>query len=69
MVEYTEEDKKPEIEEHCKAHCVKEWQLYQACVERIKADTTGTKHCSGQYFDFWHCVDHCAAPKIFENLK
>jgi hypothetical protein len=25
----------------------------QACVERIKADTTGQAHCSGQYFDFW----------------
>ncbi|KAJ9511761.1 hypothetical protein QJQ45_022634, partial [Haematococcus lacustris] len=58
-VEYTEEDPKPQIEEECKAHCVKEWQAYKACAERIKSDTTGQAHCSGQYFDFWHCVDHC----------
>jgi len=34
----------------------------QACVERIQGDTTGQAHCSGQYFDFWHCVDHCVSP-------
>ncbi|KAF5837872.1 ubiquinol:cytochrome c oxidoreductase 8 kDa subunit [Dunaliella salina] len=66
---YTEEDQKPQIEEECKPHCVKQWQEYKACVERIQGDTTGQAHCSGQYFDFWHCVDHCAAPKIFSRLK
>ena len=33
----------------------------QACADRIKSDTTGQAHCSGQYFDFWHCVDHCVS--------
>ncbi len=33
----------------------------QACAERIKNDTTGQAHCSGQYFDFWKCVDHCVS--------
>ncbi|PNH01742.1 Cytochrome b-c1 complex subunit 6, partial [Tetrabaena socialis] len=60
-VEYTEEDPKPKIEEDCKPHCVKEWAAYKACAERIKSDTTGQAHCSGQYFDFWHCVDHCVS--------
>ena len=21
-------------------------------------------HCTGQYFDFWHCVDHCVSPPL-----
>ena len=33
----------------------------QACAERIKDDTTGKKHCTGQYFDFYHCIDHCVS--------
>ncbi|KXZ52542.1 hypothetical protein GPECTOR_9g586 [Gonium pectorale] len=58
-----------QIEEECKPHCVREWAAYKACAERIKDDTTGQAHCSGQYFDFWKCVDHCAAPKLFAALK
>lgn len=33
----------------------------QACVERIKSDDTGAAHCTGQYFDYWHCVDKCVS--------
>eukprot|EP00871_Galdieria_phlegrea_P003533 jgi/Galph1/4180/GphlegSOOS_G2814.1 len=62
-------DKKPEIEESCKPHCSREWAEYRACVKRIENDTTGEAHCTGQYLDFWHCVDHCAAKKIFQTLK
>ncbi|GFR45891.1 hypothetical protein Agub_g7347, partial [Astrephomene gubernaculifera] len=69
MVEYTEEDPKPQLEEECKVHCVREWAAYKACAERIKSDTTGQAHCSGQYFDFWKCIDHCAAPQLFHHLK
>lgn len=42
---------------------------YEACVERIKSDTTGEAHCTGQYFDYWSCVDHCVAPKLFHKLS
>lgn len=36
----------------------------QACAERVKEDDKkGTAHCSGQYFDFWKCVDHCVSAK------
>ncbi|KAK8948744.1 hypothetical protein KSP39_PZI005922 [Platanthera zijinensis] len=41
----------------------------QACVKRIQADESGHKHCTGQYFDYWHCVDKCAAEKLFDKLK
>ena len=29
----------------------------QKCVKRIENDETGHKHCTGQYFDYWKCVD------------
>lgn len=29
----------------------------QKCVKRIEDDETGQKHCTGQYFDYWKCVD------------
>ena len=41
----------------------------QACEERIKSDETGEAHCTGQYFDYWHCVDKCVAPRLFAALK
>ncbi len=62
-------DTKPAIEEACKPKCVKPFIQYQACVERIAKDTTGEAHCTGQYFDYWSCIDACAAPKLFKNLK
>lgn len=33
----------------------------QACVKRIQGDDSGHKHCTGQYFDYWHCVDKCVS--------
>ncbi|KAJ6685241.1 hypothetical protein OIU79_015330 [Salix purpurea] len=42
---------------------------YQACVKRIQDDETGHKHCTGQYFDYWSCVDKCVALKLFSKLK
>ena len=34
---------------------------YEACVKRIESDTTGEAHCTGQYFDYFSCIDACAA--------
>jgi len=62
-------DPKACIEESCKSNCVKPLFQYQACVKRVESDETGHKHCTGQYFDYWACVDNCAAPKVFSNLK
>ena len=63
----SEEDLKPEIEATCKPQCIKQLLAYQACTKRIEAKHNG--HCTGQYFDYWSCVDKCAAPKIFSVLK
>ncbi|KAJ7540820.1 hypothetical protein O6H91_10G032400 [Diphasiastrum complanatum] len=62
-------DPKPEIEELGKPRCVKPWLAYQACVKRVEEDTSGHKHCTGQYFDYWGCIDKFAANRLFERLK
>ncbi|XP_058191861.1 cytochrome b-c1 complex subunit 6-1, mitochondrial [Rhododendron vialii] len=62
-------DPKKELEEACKPKCVKSLIDYKKCVERIQGDESGHKHCTGQYFDFWGCIDKCVAPKLFVKLK
>ncbi|GMN59013.1 hypothetical protein TIFTF001_028116 [Ficus carica] len=52
-------DPKKYLEEACKPKCVKPLLEYQACVKRIQGDESGHKHCTGQYFDYWSCVDKC----------
>ncbi|KAJ0972774.1 hypothetical protein J5N97_020733 [Dioscorea zingiberensis] len=62
-------DPKRYLEERCKPKCVRPLFQYQECVKRIKDDKTGHKHCTGQYFDYWACVDKCVAAKLFDMLK
>ncbi|XP_014517607.1 cytochrome b-c1 complex subunit 6 [Vigna radiata var. radiata] len=62
-------DQKRYLEESCKPKCVKPLLEYQACIKRIHGDDSGQKHCTGQYFDYWFCVDKCVAPKLFTKLK
>ncbi|KAJ4915844.1 hypothetical protein Rs2_01394 [Raphanus sativus] len=62
-------DPKKYLEESCKPKCVKPLLEYQACVKRIQGDDSGHKHCTGQYFDYWQCIDKCVAPKLFAKLK
>uniref|UniRef100_A0A9I9DK00 Complex III subunit VI n=1 Tax=Cucumis melo TaxID=3656 RepID=A0A9I9DK00_CUCME len=62
-------DQKRYLEEACKPKCVKPLLEYQACVKRIQGDDSGHKHCTGQYFDYWSCIDKCVAPKLFTKLK
>ncbi|QDZ25299.1 ubiquinol-cytochrome C reductase [Chloropicon primus] len=63
------EDVRPQLEEFCKPKCVKAWVAYQECTDRVSKDTTGEAHCTGQYFDYWACIDHCVGPKLFKELK
>ncbi|XP_075501832.1 cytochrome b-c1 complex subunit 6-1, mitochondrial-like [Primulina tabacum] len=62
-------DPKRELEDRCKAPCARPLKEYQACAKRIQGDESGHKHCTGQYFDYWRCVDNCAATKLFWHLK
>ena len=60
---------KPEVEEACKPKCINALMEYEACVKRIESDTTGEAHCTGQYFDYFSCIDACAAKPLFDKLK
>ncbi|XP_024968014.1 cytochrome b-c1 complex subunit 6-like [Cynara cardunculus var. scolymus] len=62
-------DQKKYLEDSCKPKCVRPLIEYQACVKRVEGDDSGEKHCTGQYFDYWHCIDKAVAPKLFEKLK
>ncbi|XLU96603.1 hypothetical protein S245_010955, partial [Arachis hypogaea] len=62
-------DQKRYLEDSCKPKCVKPLLEYQACIKRIDGDDSGHKHCTGQYFDYWSCIDKCVAPKLFPKLK
>ncbi|RHN52341.1 putative cytochrome b-c1 complex, subunit 6, ubiquinol-cytochrome C reductase hinge [Medicago truncatula] len=62
-------DQKRFFEDSCKPKCVRPLIEYQACMKRIHGDDSGQKHCTGQYFDYWYCVDKCVAPKLFTKLK
>jgi hypothetical protein len=37
---------------------------FQECKERVEKDHTGEKHCTGQYFDFWSCIDKCVSAPL-----
>ncbi|KAL5672639.1 hypothetical protein ACJX0J_016945, partial [Zea mays] len=52
-------DQKNYLEERCKPQCVKTLYDYEKCVKRVESDGSGQKHCTGQYFDYWSCVDKC----------
>ena len=56
-------DPRPDLEEACKPKCAKFVTAYEGCVGRVEKDTTGEAHCTGQYFDFWHCIDHCVSSR------
>ncbi|KAK8597267.1 hypothetical protein V6N12_065739 [Hibiscus sabdariffa] len=62
-------DQKKTLESVCQSGCAKPKHGYEECVKRISGDDTGTKHCTGQYFDYLACVDKCVAPKLFAKLK
>jgi ubiquinol-cytochrome c reductase subunit 6 len=53
----------------CKPKCDAFLKAYEACAERIEGDETGEKHCTGQYFDFWSCVDHCAVGPTMKHTS
>ncbi|CEO95754.1 Cytochrome b-c1 complex subunit 6 [Plasmodiophora brassicae] len=63
------EDPKPQIDKDCHHHCVQLYKAYEACAKRIEGDESGEKNCNGYIYKYWHCTDHCMAPKLFSLLK
>ncbi|KAH0863991.1 hypothetical protein HID58_081202 [Brassica napus] len=60
-------DPKKYLEESCNPKCVKPLLEYQACVKRIQGDDSGHKHCTGQYFDYWQCIDKCCTQALYKT--
>ena len=59
-----------EIKAHsAEDHCAKYKARLEECNERVNSKTKSTETCMEEVIDFYHCVDHCAGPKIFAKLK
>jgi ubiquinol-cytochrome c reductase subunit 6 len=55
------------IKDECRSSCPDAVKEYNACVERITAKGSG--ECEPYYFDLIKCIDKCAAPKYWQNIK
>merc|ERR1711863_87120 len=72
-VEEEEEDEEDlvdpavEIKEACanSAACISSKERLDACNERVNSKENTEETCLEEILDFYHCMDHCAGPKIF----
>ena len=58
---------KTQAEESCKPKCIKTWEIYEQCAERIEGKKGA--HCQGPYLDYWKCIDQCALPKFWNKIE
>merc|ERR1711936_808990 len=59
-----------EIKEKCaEEHCLSYRNRLDECNERVTSKNHTTETCLEEILDFYDCVDHCAADKIFAQLK
>ena len=73
---YQEEDEEDlidpatEIKEGCaEASCASAKARLDECNDRVTAKSKTSETCFEEILDFYHCVDHCAATKIFQHVK
>eukprot|EP01007_Sphenomonas_quadrangularis_P002000 NODE_3179_length_482_cov_427.916859_g2760_i0.p1 GENE.NODE_3179_length_482_cov_427.916859_g2760_i0~~NODE_3179_length_482_cov_427.916859_g2760_i0.p1 ORF type:complete len:77 (+),score=19.66 NODE_3179_length_482_cov_427.916859_g2760_i0:23-232(+) len=58
------------FEEKCKeTECTNAVKDYEACIERLPKYNNPKLTCYSAYIDMWHCIDHCAKPKVWATLK
>ncbi|RIA84756.1 ubiquinol-cytochrome C reductase hinge protein [Glomus cerebriforme] len=64
------EDPKPKIQEECgeTLACKPLKHHLEECTRRVE-EGGSNETCAEEFLHFMHCVDHCAAPKIFAALK
>merc|ERR1712018_3095 len=70
--EYEEElvDPAEEIKAKCESSsCQKYRDRYDECNARVASKTATEETCLEEVLDLFHCVDHCAAPKIAASWK
>merc|ERR1711973_523524 len=60
-----------QIKEDCanSAACISTKERLDACNERVNSKENTEETCLEEILDFYHCMDHCAGPKIFAKLK
>merc|ERR1712080_565095 len=58
------------IKEKCgEEHCSMARAALDDGSARVTSKTRTSETCLEEIVDFYHCVDHCAAPDIFKHLK
>ncbi|KAK1922471.1 ubiquinol-cytochrome C reductase hinge domain-containing protein [Papiliotrema laurentii] len=64
------EDIAPAIREECeKNECSEPAKHFKHCAEKVEAGKGWHgEDCVEELFHLMHCVDHCAAPKVFKKL-
>jgi ubiquinol-cytochrome c reductase subunit 6 len=59
-----------EIKEKCTENkCMAYKEKLDTCNVRVRSKKSTTETCFEEVLDFYHCVDHCAAPDIFKATK
>jgi len=63
-------DPATEIKEKCaEEQCGALKAKLDECNERVTSKSKTSETCFEEILDFYHCVDHCAGPKIFQHVK
>jgi len=63
-------DPATEIKEKCAdGACLTYKTRLDECNERVTSKTKTSETCFEEILDFYHCVDSCAAPQIFQHVK
>ena len=58
------------IKEACaESHCTSMKSRLDECNDRVNGKNKTTETCFEEILDFYHCVDHCAAPSVFNQVK
>ena len=58
------------IKETCaESKCTSLKSKLDDCNDRVTNKSKTTETCFEEILDFYHCVDHCAAPSVFNHVK
>ena len=58
------------IKESCAdSHCTSLKSKLDECNDRVTGKSKTSETCFEEILDFYHCVDHCAAPSVFNHVK
>merc|ERR1739848_195435 len=60
-----------ELKEKCEIYGIPTVDFQKKPVSRanLLKQSQPKANCEGQYFEYWHCIDHCTAPKLWSKLK